>query len=62
MSSFKKALPVLVLFVLFSSSGWAQIVPPGGSPNAGAPQDGFTSLLLAAGIGYGIKRIRNREN
>lgn len=53
---------ILSLFILtssfFVSEVLAQTPVPGGDPNAGAPIDGFTSILLAAGIGYGIHRMR----
>jgi hypothetical protein len=32
---------------------------PGGGPDA--PIDGGVSVLLAAGIGYGVKRYRDRN-
>lgn len=38
----------------------AQTPPPGGA-NAGAPFDGFTTLLLAGGIGYGVSRIQKHQ-
>lgn len=33
---------------------------PGGSPTA-VPLDGGASLLLAGGVAYGLKRLRNRR-
>lgn len=51
---------VLVLVLLsFGSEVLAQAPPPGGSP-AATPLDGFTSLLLAGGVGYGIKVLRQK--
>ena len=51
----------LIQFSLFVSEVMAQTPPPGGSNNAGAPLDGFTTLLLAAGVGYGVKRMRDSK-
>jgi len=31
---------------------------PGGGADAGAPIDGGLSLLVAAGVGYGVKKVR----
>jgi len=38
----------------------AQTPVPGGDPNAGAPIDGLTSVLLVAGVGYGIHRMQKK--
>ena len=40
----------------------AQTPVPGGDPNEGAPIDGFSSVLLAAGIGYGIYSVRKNTS
>ena len=45
------------LFFCFSEVV-AQTPVPGGDPNEGAPIDGFSSVLIAAGIGYGIYSMR----
>lgn len=34
---------------------------PGGSPDAAVPIDGGLSVLIAAGVGYGIKKIRDER-
>jgi len=34
---------------------------PGGDPDY-APIDGGLSLLIAGGIGYGVKKVRNNSN
>ena len=44
--------------VLFVSEVLAQTPLPSPNPNAGAPIDGFSTLLLVAGVGYGIHRMR----
>ncbi len=63
-----KGFAVLIaLLILIPGSAFAQQSgEPGNSgPTPGAqadvPVDGGASLLLAAGVGYGIKRIRNRK-
>lgn len=35
--------------------------PPGGPTDPDAPIDGGVSLLVAAGVGYGIKRVRDHK-
>lgn len=65
-----KLLPALVV-VLFGLPGLtrAQTTPPpigGPSPltpqsPAGVPVDGGASLLLAGGIAYGLKKLRDRR-
>lgn len=54
MRSLKTAGLVLV-FVVLCAPAFAQATGPG----AGAPIDGGLSLLLAAGIGYGAKKIHD---
>jgi hypothetical protein len=39
----------------------AQTPPPSGGSSVGAPIDGMVGLLLAAGVGYGIKRSREQK-
>lgn len=34
---------------------------PGGNPPAQIPLDGGVSLLLAGGVAYGLKRLRERR-
>ena len=60
----KQALVLSVLFVLFAfmpSIINAQTTPgdPGGDVDA--PIDGGVSLLVAAGIGYGVKKVRDNK-
>ncbi|MEI6584844.1 MAG: hypothetical protein WCL56_02115 [Sediminibacterium sp.] len=39
-----------------------QVAVPGFSPDTqDVPLDGGISLLIAAGIGYGIKKIKNQD-
>ena len=56
----RSLLPATLLFVALT--GHAQ--PSGGpspQPVAGAPIDGGASLLLAGGVGYVLRRVRQRR-
>lgn len=44
--------------VIFASGG--PINPD--DPDAAAPIDGGLSLLIAAGVGYGVKKIRGKKH
>ena len=48
---------LMVLFHLVPVLCMAQIGDPGGDPDA--PIDGGVGLLIAAGVGYGIKRYKD---
>jgi len=50
---------IITLFFCFNEV-LAQTPVPGGDPNAGAPIDGLTSVLLVAGVGYGIHRMQKK--
>jgi hypothetical protein len=52
----------IVICSCFVGEVLAQTPPPGGDPNEGAPIDGFSSVLLAAGIGYGIHSMRKKTS
>ncbi|MBI1193707.1 MAG: hypothetical protein GC205_11120 [Bacteroidetes bacterium] len=54
-NSFSLLLGVLLL--LGTQAVYAQIGPP--PPGGGAPVDGGASLLVAAGIAYGAKKLRD---
>lgn len=61
-----RLLPVLTLLVAFGETVLAQ--PGTGGPQPGTPADptavpldGGVSLLLAGGVAYGIKHLRNRR-
>jgi hypothetical protein len=66
MNSFllNRLLPALLLVVAFSESILAQ-APATGGPLPAAPTDtpidGGVSLLLAGGVAYGLKHLRNRR-
>lgn len=53
--TFYKALPLIVVIVMFALPLLAQ------KSNPNVPIDGGLSLLLAAGAGYGIKKIYNKK-
>lgn len=53
--TFIKALPILVVIVMFALPLLAQ------KSNPNVPIDGGLSLLLAAGAGYGIKKIYKKK-
>jgi hypothetical protein len=55
-------ITVSILFVLvaWSVPSLAQLAPSLPDPN-GAPIDGGLSVLIAAGAGYGIKKMREKR-
>ncbi|MBL7924994.1 MAG: hypothetical protein JNL88_12405 [Bacteroidia bacterium] len=53
--TFYKALPILVFMVMFALPMFAQ------KSNPNVPIDGGLSALLAAGAGYGIKKIYDKK-
>ena len=63
---YQKLLKVLVVCIIFflPLASFAQVDPPPGGelgdPDA-VPIDGGLSLLLAAGVGYGIKKVHERK-
>ncbi len=50
----------LIVFILLPSLVMAQPPDGGGDPDA-VPIDGGLSMLLAAGVGYGVKKIRDHR-
>ena len=61
-----RLLPVLTLIMAVSEIVMAQGDPGSGGPTPGVsptaiPLDGGVSLLLAGGVAYGIKHLRNRR-
>lgn len=59
-----RLLPVLVLLVAVGETVLAQAPADGGPSPTGPtaiPLDGGVSLLLAGGVAYGLKRLRNRR-
>ena len=58
----KVTLIVLVLLTVPVVHASAGSGPSGLGGEAGAPIDGGLSLLLAAGVGYGVKKARAARN
>lgn len=57
-----KLLKIGCLTVLITSAWLLPAFPQAAGPGGGAPIDGGLSLLLAAGIGYGAKKMyQNRK-
>lgn len=54
---------VLMMFICVPVFSIAQIgdFDPGGDPDVPVPFDGGISLLLAAGIGYGVKKAYEKR-
>jgi hypothetical protein len=50
---------LILLFLLIPGFIYAQIGDPGGDVDL--PIDGGLSILVAAGVGYGIKKIRDEK-
>jgi len=55
----QKVLFMLIVLLLVPAAYLlASPSAPGNNSDAGAPIDGGISLLVAAGIGYGVKKVR----
>ena len=54
-----KILFLLLVFITIHSIGAYAQTSPGGDPDV--PIDGGISVLLAAGVGYGIKELRKKR-
>ena len=62
-------LPLLIfviIMMLLPLMGISQEVPPGpgdtgegGNPDGSVPIDGGLSVVIAAGVGYGVKKLRD---
>lgn len=51
---------ILLVYIMIPQSGFAQVGDPNCDPSdPGCPIDGGLSALLAIGVGYGIKKIRD---
>ena len=50
---------LIILMLILPSIVHAQAIP-GGDPDS-APVDGGLSLLIAGGVGYGVKKMRARK-
>ena len=54
-----RVLTVLMMMLVSILPYFAMAQDPGGGPDA--PIDGGLSLLLAAGVGYGVKKYRDSK-
>jgi uncharacterized integral membrane protein len=54
-----KIMVLLVVFLLLVNVSHAQLNSPGGENDA--PIDGGLSLLVAAGVGYGAKKLKEKR-
>jgi hypothetical protein len=59
-----KAIIALLLILVFPVLTFAQLGDPGGSGGGDpdVPIDGGLSLLVAAGVGYGVKQLRKKKS
>jgi len=60
----KIVVPFLVLIMICKANSflYAQEFPPSGPPaTSGAPIDGGVSILIAAGVAYGIKKLNKKQ-
>ena len=53
------ALAIFAVLIVFPNLAHALPPDPGGDPDTGVPLDGGLSILVAAGVGYGAKKIRD---
>ena len=49
------------VFSVLPICGYAQLGDPGEDPDAAIPIDGGVVLLIAAGVGYGVKKANDRR-
>ncbi|MBN8836603.1 MAG: hypothetical protein J0I09_05060 [Sphingobacteriia bacterium] len=52
---------IIIIILLIPSLSHAQVTDPGNDPDASAPVDGGLSLLIAGGVGYGVKKMREKR-
>ncbi len=52
---------LLCISSLLPVSGYAQLGDPGEDPDAQVPVDGGVVLLIAAGVGYGVKKVKEQR-
>jgi len=60
---YKRARVLVMVFVmsLLSVNVFADDPGTPGGPDPDAPIDGGLSLLVAAGVGYGVKKVREKR-
>lgn len=59
---FNKHWWIAAILLMVSAPVFSQTPPPGGTPPIGAPIDGMTSVLLATGAFYAIKKFRSNQD
>ena len=52
---------LLSIFIVLPICGYAQLGDPGEDPDAAIPIDGGVVLLIAAGVGYGVKKAKEQK-
>jgi len=66
LTQLQKIVCLLVILLTITNLVHAGIGDPGGSTGSGdpddAPIDGGLSLLIAGGVGYGIRQMRKKKN
>ncbi len=58
----KKYFPILLILVITNMPLISMAQPGFGDDTDDVPIDGGISLLVAAGVGYGAKKLRSRNN
>jgi hypothetical protein len=58
----KTACFLIVIVLMMANQLHAQTADPGLDPDAEVPLDGGLSLLVAAGVGYGAKKMKERKS
>ncbi len=53
---------IYLLIVLLSISGILHAQPPDNGDPDSAPIDGGLSLLIAGGVGYGVKKMKKKSD
>lgn len=53
------SIVLILLFIVVPFLIFAQVGDPGDDPDV--PIDGGLSILIAAGVGYGVKKIRDER-
>ncbi len=59
---FLSALMLVIAIIAFPMLASAQFDPFPDNGNPDAPIDGGLSLLVAAGVGYGAKKLKEKRN
>lgn len=52
---------LFIVLVMVNHAHADTITDPGAEPDADVPLDGGLSLLVAAGVGYGAKKMKERK-